>query len=185
VSDVQFDDEFPRYEDVLAEVQQELIDGIKEEEGRHGSTRQENFESLVIALNLVAAAKPQRVAGLAAVLALALYDERAIHEKTYSNFEEFAEGAVETRCELEAERERYKLAWTSARRRARALKLSNQVRAGQLMGSRIVAEQYKDERDEARAEVVRLGRKCEELIEENRRLREQKRVADLRAFPDA
>jgi hypothetical protein len=71
---------------------------------------------------------------------------------------------------LVAEVERYRLAWTSARRRAIALKLSNQVRAGQLMGSRIVGEQHKTERDEARAEVVRLGKKVEALIEQNRQI---------------
>lgn len=73
--------------------------------------------------------------------------------------------------------ERYRLAWTSARRRAIALRLSNQVRAGQLMGSRLAGEQYQVERDEARAEVVRLGRKSEELIEEKRRLADALEVA--------
>jgi hypothetical protein len=125
----------------------------------------ENADQREQALEMIAAeihenlAPAQRTV-LAAFAVLRLAEEEAALAKTLDNFDIFAE----------ARAERYRLAWTSARRRAIALKLSNQVRAGQLMGSRIVGEQHKTERDEARAEVVRLGKKVEALIEQNRQI---------------
>lgn len=89
------DDEMPRYDAVLAEVEKELLDGIAEEEAVYGSSRQENFASLAIALNIVAAAKPQRVAGLSAVLAFALYDERNARLALAKLVEEYESHSIE------------------------------------------------------------------------------------------
>lgn len=74
---------------------------------------------------------------------------------------------------LRADVRRYRLAWTSARRRADLYRQSNQVRGWKLDVAMESGRRYKAERDEARAEVVRLGRENTRLIEEVRTLREQ------------
>lgn len=177
----------------------------------------------------------RRAGATIAVALMLLSDEESAHGKTVSNFEEFCAKAAdittanydeaelralrhnrfvdmhfEETAKLAAERERFRIAWTSARQRATnrtdALVDADQerdalralVRNVQWYGTGYLyrdssgvdhllspadvtvfvstdheteVERLTRERDEARAEVVRLGLKSEKLIEENEQLR--------------
>lgn len=72
-----------------------------------------------------------------------------------------------------ARAERYRLAWISARERARRLDADMGALLDENERLMEFAHDTETERDEARAEVVRLGRENTRLIEEVRTLREQ------------